>query len=46
MNTSKAEHDALKTLQDNEDILVTLADTGYASVVMTGRDYKQKMDKH
>jgi hypothetical protein len=46
MNTSKAEHDALKTLSDNKDILVILTDTGNASVVTSGKDYKQKTYEH
>jgi hypothetical protein len=44
-NNSKAERDALRALRDNQDILVLLAGKGNASVVMTSKDYSEKMEE-
>jgi hypothetical protein len=45
-NISKMEHEAIKNLRNNENIVILKADKGGATVVMNRIDYNTKMIEH
>jgi hypothetical protein len=45
-NISKKEHEAIKNLRNNENIVILKADKGGATVVMNRMDYNNKMIEH
>ena len=45
-NINKKEHEAIKNLRNNENIVILKADKGGATVVMNRIDYNTKMKEH